>query len=94
MLHLVHEKINYTFVIFGVNLWGGGGVASMYMYDEKYGRPICGYSSLFYCFLGNLRLPLFFFGPMLKIESPDSFSFYLVYGTPMDMNLGSCFMYS
>ena len=36
----------------------------------------------------------FYVVPMLKIESPDSFSFYLVYGTPMDMNLESRFMYS
>ena len=61
MLHLAHEKINYTFVIFGVNLCvcvggGGGGSFTVLMFDEKHGRPICGYTSLFCCFLGNLRL--------------------------------------
>ena len=65
MLHLAQE--NYTFVIFGVNLCvcrvGGGGVGfNVFMYGEKYGRPICGWSSLYYCFLGNFRLPVFLCG--------------------------------
>ena len=48
MWHLALEKINYTFVIFGVNLCvcgggrGGGGGFNVFMYGEKYGRPICG----------------------------------------------------
>ena len=46
MLHLAQEKINYTFVIFGVNLCvcrvGGGLGFNVFMYGEKYGRPICG----------------------------------------------------
>ena len=51
----------------------------MSMYDEEYGRPKCGYSSSFYCFIGSLRVPVFVFlsfyvVPMLRIESPDSFS--------------------
>ena len=45
-LHLAQEKINYTFVIFGVNLCvcrvGRGGLGfNVFMYGEKYGRPIC-----------------------------------------------------
>ena len=54
MLHLPQVKIKYTLVIFGVNLGGGGVGFNVFMYVEKYGRPIYCYSPLFYCFLGNL----------------------------------------
>ena len=75
MLHLAEEKKKHF-----CNLWcqfvcvcverggGGGGRFQCIMYDEKYGRPICGYSSLFYCFLGNIRLPVFSFGHSTKFQ--------------------------